>query len=111
MAGSPVTPVPALASKVTTGGTAVGVFPTGVAGGFIQNPLAAADQGVTPTEPLYIDPTGNTPGSAPGSGWGTTFVIYPGQNWSAIPYQSTPTMVNGASSGHQFSAVYWYPGP
>jgi hypothetical protein len=110
MAGSPVTPVSALAAKIATAGVAVTPFPPNIGGGFIQNPLSALDQNVTPTEPLYVDPTGGTPGSAPGAGWGSTFVIYPGQTWAAIPFQSTPTKVNGATGGHQYSAVYWYPG-
>lgn len=109
MAGT-VTPVAALASKVEIGGTAVNPFPSNIGGGFIQNPLNPVDQNVAPAEPLYVDPTGGTPGSAPGAGWGTTFVIYPGQTWAAIPGQSTPTNVNAANDGHQFSAVYWYPG-
>ena len=110
MAGSPVTPVAAQANKVTTGGTAVQIFPPNIGGAFIQNPLDPLDQNLSPAEPLYVDPTGGTPGSAPGQGFGTTFVLYPGQTWAAIPFQSTPTQVNAATSGHQFSAVYWYPG-
>jgi hypothetical protein len=105
----PVTPIAALASKITTGGTAVTVFPGNVGGGFLQNPRDDLDQNISPAEPLYVDPTGATPGSAPGAGWGTTFVIYPSQLWNVIPGQSTATKVNGATSGHQFSAIYWNP--
>jgi len=76
----------------------------------VQNPLSTADQNLSPSEPLYVDPTGADPGSNPGQGWGTTFVLQPGQVWAVIPFQSTPTKVNAKTSGHQFSAVYWFPG-
>src|SRR5215472_12287353 len=99
MAG--VTPVAALVSKVAVGGTAVTPFPPNIAGAIMQNPLSPVDQNLSPAEPLYVDPTGATPGSTPGAGWGTTFTLYPGQTWAAIPFQSTPTTVNAATSGHQ----------
>lgn len=101
-----VTPKPGSTSVVSVGGTAVTAIPAGPLGGVIQNPLAAADQGLGAAEVLYVDPVA-VPGSTPGDGNGTTFVIYPGQTWSVIPEQSTPTRVNAASSGHKFSCVRW----
>jgi hypothetical protein len=86
----------------------VQVFPGQIGGGFIQNPLSGADQGVT-AEPLYVNPIGVAPGGAPGNGNGSTFVLQPGEMWSAIFGQSTATRVNAASSGHKFSAIYWPP--
>lgn len=104
-----VLPQAAQTSQVTTGGTSVQVFPGGIGGGFIQNPSDPVDQNVDPPEPLYVDPTGAAPGSAPGAGNGTTFVIYPSGTWEAIEGQSTPTRVNAGTSIHKFSAVYWLP--
>lgn len=101
-----VTPLPADNTEIVAGGTAVQVFPANPAGGFLQNPWDAADQDVSPAEPIYVDPI-NVPGSTPGSGNGTTFVIYPGQNWDVIPGQTTPTRFNAATTGHKISAIYW----
>jgi len=36
-----------------------------------------------------------------------SFALQPGQTWQIIPGQTTPTSVNAASSGHQFTAVYF----
>lgn len=102
----PVTPQAADNSIITTAGTAVQVFAAGLVGGLIQNPLSTTDQGVSPAEGLYVDPVG-IPGGAPGLGNGTTFVLQPGEKWSAIPGQTTPTRANAATSGHKFSAVSW----
>jgi hypothetical protein len=101
-----VLPKAADATQILAGGTSVQVFPGNIAGGLIQNPLSNADQGVT-AENLYIDPTGINPGSAPGAGNGTCFVLQPGQTWSVIPNQSTPTRANAATTGHKFSGVQW----
>jgi len=101
-----VIPQAANATQIAVGGTSVEVFPGGINGGLIQNPLADADQGVT-AEVLYIDPTGTIPGSAPGAGNGTCFVLQPGQFWPAIPDQTTPTRANAATTGHKFSGVMW----
>lgn len=104
-----VNPQAGLVSEVATGGTAVTPVAgatKGIGGGFIQNPYDAADQGLGSAEVLYVDPI-NEPGSSPGAGNGTTFVLYPGQTWSMIAGQITPTRVNAASSGHKFSCVWW----
>lgn len=98
-----VTPVAGLASVVTTGGTpvqVVGPFPNG---GFITNPYYATDQGIVTAEPLYIDIVGDAGLAANG----TTFALQPGQSWSIVPGQSTPTSVNANTDGHKFSVVSW----
>lgn len=103
MTTSPVTPVPGLASQVTTGGTPVNAAPPGIAGGFITNPYLAADQGVA-SEPLFINPV-----TAAGlQANGTTFSLQPGQSWPLIPGQTTVTSVNAVTAGHKFSVVYWF---
>ena len=103
MAADPVTPVPGLASVVTVGGTAVEVVGVGPNGGFITNPASSSDQGISPNpESLYVDPTGANPTIG---AFGTTFEIVPGGSWLLIPGQTTPTMVNAASSGHRFSVI------
>jgi hypothetical protein len=104
---TPVTPVPGPNTEVSSGGTPVIAIAPSPNGGIIVNPLSAADQGVNPTEILYVDPTGNNPGSAPGAANGTTFALYPGQPWTPIPGQTTATKVNAATSGHKYSAVQW----
>jgi hypothetical protein len=101
MAVTPVTPTPALTTVVTVGGASVQVVPAGPQGGFITNPASDADQNVT-AEDLFVNPIG----PADVNGFGTTFRIAPGQSWSFIPGQTTPTYVNANTSGHRFSAVY-----
>lgn len=98
-----VTPIAGAASTVVTGGTAVTAVPANPAGGFITNPYLAADQGIGTAESIYVDAVG-TPGLV---GNGTTFTIAPGQTWTLIGGQNTPTQVNAATSGHKFSVVYW----
>lgn len=95
-----------LATEIVTGGTAVLVVPAGAAGGFITNPFNSDDQGLGASENLYVGPI-TQPGSTPGQGNGTTFVVFPGGSWPVIANQDTPTYVNAASSGHKFSAIYW----
>lgn len=104
MTATPVTPVPGLASQVSTGGVAVTFAPGGVQGGFITNPASNVDQGISPSaaENLYIDPTG---AAATLSANGTCFALAPGQTWVLIPGQTTSTSVNAATSGHKFSGI------
>lgn len=94
MAAAPVTPIPGLVSQVTTGGTPVTVVAGGPNGGFITNPANAPGS-------LFVDPVG----AAAVVAGGTTFELAPGQTWSVIAGQTTPTSVNSNSSAHQFSAV------
>jgi hypothetical protein len=98
---SPVNPVPGVNFAVNTGGVAVVAVAGSPNGGFIQNPLLAADQGIPVAEPLYINPVT----TAATVGNGTTFVIQPGGTWQLIPGQSSATSVNAPTSGHKFSVV------
>lgn len=107
MTTEPVTPLALLTSVIATGGTAVQVAPAGVGGGFITNPASNTDQDIVTAEPLYVSPVSTTPGSAPGDGNGTTFVLYPGQTWTMIPGQTTATYVNAATTGHKFSGTFY----
>lgn len=98
-----VTIVPGTNASVVTGGTPVIAIPSLPNGGLIVNPLTAAEQGIVTAEPLYINPL-TTPVLA---GNGTTFALQPGQSWTVIPGQDTPTRVNATSNGHRFSVIYW----
>jgi hypothetical protein len=91
-----VTPIAGVASEVTTAGAAVVAVNANPNGGFITNPPDA-------TEYLYVDPVGTATTSA----GGTTFGLAPGQSWSIIPGQTTPTSVNAPDNAHPFSVVSW----
>jgi len=97
-------PTIGISTYVAQGGVPVLVVPANINGGVITNPLTSVDQGITTAEPLYVDPTGVSPGVA---GNGSTFALQPGQTWSVIPGQTTPTYVNAVTSSHRFSAVWW----
>jgi hypothetical protein len=107
MAASPVTPQPGLASSIVVAGTPITVAGSNPNGGYITNPITAADQGFDPNaapEPLFIDPTGQ-PATTQGNG--TTFRLEPGQTWFLIPGQTTTTSANAATAGHKFSVVVY----
>jgi hypothetical protein len=105
MAVLAVTPTAGTNTFIAVGGSAVQAAPTNPVGGFITNPLLASDQGVSgDPEPLYVDPVGLC-GSLSASG--TIFALAPGQTWPLIAGQTTATFVNAATSGHQFSVVWW----
>ena len=99
-----ITPVAGLVSIVTTGNTPVQAAPASPNGGYITNPLLAADQGLGTAEPLYINPVNS---SVPLAANGNVFALQPGQTWELIPGQTTPTWVSAASSGHQFTIVVY----
>lgn len=103
MAATPVTPIAGLVSVVSTGGTAVDAIDVGPNGGVITNPLTNTDQGIGTAEPLYVNPVTD----ATLNGNGTTFALEPGQSWTVIPGQTTPTSVNATTSGHKFTVVSW----
>lgn len=100
----PVTPRAGTNSAVVSADTPVEAVPVNPNGGFITNPYTATEQGIGAAESLYVDPTGADPTL---EGNGTTFALLPGQSWTIIPGQTTPTKVNAASSGHKFSVTYW----
>lgn len=94
-----VTPIAGVASVVTVGGTAVTAVAAGPNGGVITNPLNAADQNLAAAEPLFVSPVTDPILF----GYGSTFRLEPGQSWTLIPGQDTPTKVNATSAGHRFS--------
>lgn len=94
---------PGLTTQIAVSGNAVTVVPASPNGGIITNPYAATDQGLVTAEVLYVSPIG----SATLQGNNTTFALQPGQSWQVIPGQTTPTTVNSATGGHQFSAIWW----
>ena len=98
-----VTPRPGAVSIVTTGGTAVTAVPGPSNGCYIINPLSTADQGVSPAEPLYVDPTT----AATTAGNATNTAIAPGQPWFCVPNSTVSVSVNAASSGHKYTVVRW----
>jgi hypothetical protein len=106
-ASSGYTPTAAAASVVTTGGTAVSVFPGPINGAVIINPPNATAQGVALAENLYVSMV-NTPGSTDATANGTTIVLVPGASYT-FPALATGVTVkaNAASSGHKFTAIDW----
>jgi len=91
--------IPTPGPNLTTGAISVPVVALGqdINGGWITNPSTA-------TEPLYVDPTGAAPQLAEG---GTTFAIWPGGTYVAIPGQGTVTQVVAPDLNHPFTAVQW----
>lgn len=87
-------------STVPVAGQAVDAAFGPLVGGFIKNPLFAADQGLTLPEVLFVDPVN----SANLDGTGTTVAIQPGGTY-IIRAQTTSISVNAASAGHRFSGV------
>lgn len=98
-----VTPSAGIVSTITTGGTAVTVLNGPANGCYITNPLTAIDQGISPAEALYIDPTT----TATTTGNGTTVSLVPGQTWFCPPYSSVAVSVNAATTAHAFVVVRW----
>ena len=100
MAATPVTVVAAQTTIVPIAGVSVLVVLGGPLGGVIENPVAAADQGLAEAEPLYVNPLG--PATLFGNG--TTIRLDPGESWEMVPGQTNGTWVNAPSAGHEFSA-------
>lgn len=99
----PVNPGPGISSIITAGGSAEIAINPSPNGGYITNPVTAADQGIAAAEVLYVDPV-TSPGLAAN---GTTVALQPGQTWNVIPGQTTPTRVNAQNTGHRFTVVVW----
>lgn len=87
----------------STPGTAVTAIPANQAGGYIVNPLSAADQGLANNEVLYVDQVGPAKTTANG----TTLALQPGQSYAVIPNTLTPVTASSSSSSHKFTAVCW----
>ena len=100
-----IVPMQGLVTVIAMGGVGVMVIPPGAYGGYIWNPYTASDQGIGATEPLYVNPI-----QAPSlQGFGATSVLYPGAGpWTVpVPKSTAGVFVNAATSGHQFTVVYW----
>lgn len=92
-----VIPIPGPNSTTAGAGVPVIALGANINGGWISNPQGAP--GI-----LFVDPTGNVPSLAVG---GSTFPIYPGDTYLAIPGQTTVTQVRAADPNHTFSSVQW----
>jgi hypothetical protein len=99
MASTTPAVIPVAGPNSTTGpiGQPVIALGANINGGWIYNPSTA-------TQPLYVDPTGNAPALSEG---GTTFPIWPGETYLAIPGQTTVTQVVAPDANHAFAAVQW----
>lgn len=96
-----VTPIPGAAHAIVTGGVPVNAVLAGPNGGYILNPVSAADQGLGTAETLYVDPVG--PATLQGNG--TTVALAPGQAYEIIAGTTLPTSCNAATGGHAFVVV------
>ncbi len=73
------------------------------AGGYIVNPLLAADQGLPTAEVLFVNQVTTSDVQANG----TTIALQPGQSYTVIPFTTTPVSVASLSASHKFTSVQW----
>lgn len=100
-----VTQVWPLISNATAAANSAEVVARGpMQGGFIVNPLYAADQGLAFAEPLYVDMVTEAGGVANT----TTSAIYPGGSFFFIPGFAGQISVRAASANHRFSGVVYH---
>ena len=98
------TPIAGLASQTSgTPGLPVNAISANQTGGYIVNPVSAADQGLATAEVLFV----NQVGSAITNANGTTIALQPGQSYTVIPFTTTPVSVASLSANHKFTAVQW----
>lgn len=98
------TPISGPATQTSgTPGVAITAIAPNQSGGYIVNPLLAADQGLGTAEVLYV----NQVGSAVLQANGTTVALQPGQSYTVVPQTTTPVTVASASANHNFTAVQW----
>jgi hypothetical protein len=97
------TPVQGLAVQTGAAGTPVNAIAANQNGGYIVNPLSAADQGTPGAGVLYINQVG--PASTQANG--TTIGLQPGQSYSVIAQTTTPVSVASGFANHKFTAVSW----
>jgi hypothetical protein len=98
------TPVVGLATQTSaTPGLPVTAIPANQSGGYIVNPLTAADQGLGAAEVLYV----NQVTSAATAANQTTIGLQPGQSYTVIPSTTTAVSVASVSPSHKFTAVSW----
>lgn len=98
-----VSPQPGLVTQITTAGQAVTVAMPPILGGYVANPLSAADQGIATAETLYVNPCGPALLQANGA----TLALAPGAIWNMPGGSITGVSVNSATAGHKFSVVKW----
>jgi hypothetical protein len=101
MATTPVAGLVTITSA--TPGLPVNAISPNQSGGYIVNPLLAADQGLATAEPLYVNQVGTCTVNANG----TTIALQPGQSYTVIPLTTTPVSVASLSANHKFTAVMW----
>jgi D-lyxose ketol-isomerase len=98
------TPVQGAAIQTsTTPGIAVNAIIANQTGGYIVNPLLAADQGLAAAEVLYVSQVT----AATLNANGTTIALEPGQSYTVIPNTTTPVSVASNSASHKFTSVQW----
>jgi hypothetical protein len=98
------TPTAGLASQTSaTPGIPVNAIAANVTGGYVVNPLLAADQGLAAAEVLYVNQVQASTVLANG----TTIALQPGQSYTVIPNTTTPVSVASQSASHKFTAVQW----
>ncbi len=98
------TPVAGLVTQTSaTSGIPSNAISANQSGGYIVNPISAADQGLGAPEVLYV----NQVGPATVVANGTTIALQPGQSYTVIPQTTTPVSVAALSGNHKFTAVMW----
>ena len=98
------TPVAGLVSHTpATPGLPVNAIAANMLGGYIVNPLSAADQGIGIAEVLFV----NQVGAADTQANQTTIALQPGQSYTVIPNTTTAVSVASITANHKFTAVQW----
>jgi hypothetical protein len=98
------TPLAGLASQTgTSPGVPINAIAANQSGGYIVNPISAADQGLAAAEVLFVNQVGPSNTQANG----TTIALQPGQSYTVIPFTTSPVSVASLSPSHKFTAVQW----
>lgn len=97
------TPIAGPALQTVAAGVPVNAIQSNQSGGYVVNPLLAADQGLTAAEVLYVNQVGPSDTQANG----TTIALQPGQSYTVIPNTTSPVSVAAPSANHKFTAVQW----
>jgi hypothetical protein len=98
------TPLAGLASQTgSSPGVPINAIAANQSGGYIVNPIAAADQGLAAAEVLYVNQVGPSNTQANG----TTIALQPGQSYTVIPFTTSPVSVASLSPSHKFTSVQW----
>jgi D-lyxose ketol-isomerase len=98
------TPIAGIAVQTpSAAGIPVDAIAQNQTGGYIVNPLLAADQGITTAEVLFVNQVGPSDVQANG----TTIALEPGQSYTVIPNTTTPVSVASNTPNHKFTAVQW----